>query len=67
MASRNWIELAALLLIIAIGLILWRVCARKLKQHDGFGGIVEEKGRPPMRRRMDTQEEIEHLEDLLDE
>ena len=67
MTSSNWIELAALLLTVATGLILWRVCAKKLRRQEGFEGIIEERGLPPVRRQMDAEEEIEYLEDILDE
>lgn len=67
MSSSNWIELAALVLTVTTGLVLWRVCAKKLRRQDGFEGIIEERGQPPVRRQMDAEEEIEYLEDILDE
>ena len=65
MALSNWIELAALLLVIVTGLTLWLILRRRLKRHDGFEGFFDEKGRLPARRKMDVEEEIEHLENLL--
>jgi len=61
----NWIELAALLVIVAAGIIVWRVCKARLEHHDGFEGIVEERGLRPARRAMDVEEEIERLEQAL--
>ena len=67
MALSNWIELAALLLILTAGVTLWLVCRAKLKRHDGFDGVIAEKNMPPLRRKMDVEEEIEYLEQLLAE
>jgi len=67
MAFRNWIELAALLLIAAAGVTIWLVCRAKLKRLEGFEGVIKEKNMPPRRRKMDVEEEIEYLERLLAE
>jgi len=66
MGLSNWLELAALALTTATGLVLWRVCVKKLKRHEGFVEIIKERGKPPARRNMDLDREIEHLEALLD-
>jgi len=63
----NWIELAALLLIIAAGIAVWLVCRARLRRHEGFEGIIKEKNLPSPRRKMDVEEEIEYLEQLLAE
>ncbi|MCL2106592.1 MAG: hypothetical protein FWH26_06010 [Oscillospiraceae bacterium] len=65
MVLSNWIELAALVLGIAIGLILWQVCKRRLKQEGGFEGIVTERGKLPKRRPLDVEEEIKQLKERL--
>ena len=65
MALSNWIELAALLLIIAAGVTIWLVCRARLKRHEGFDGVVTEKNQPPKRHKMDVEEEIAYLEQLL--
>lgn len=65
MALSNWLELAAFLLISATGLALWRVCKRKLNRYEGFEGIITERGKLPARNKLDVEDEIRHLEDLL--
>ena len=65
MASSNWLELGILLLVIAAGLVLWRLIKGRLRRHDGFEGIVEEHGKQPSRNKLDIDEEIEHLESIL--
>jgi len=65
MSSSNWLELGALLLVAAVGLVLWRLIKGRLRRHDGFGGIIEERGKPPARNKLDIEEEIEHLESIL--
>jgi len=65
MALSNWLELGVLLLVIAVGFALWRFIKRKLTHQDGFEGIIEERGKPPARHKMDIDEEIEHLESIL--
>ena len=65
MALRNWIQLGALLLIAAAGVAVWLLCRAMHRRHDGYEGIVEERGLPPMRQRMDVEEEIARLEQLL--
>jgi hypothetical protein len=57
----NWIELAVLLAIIATGIIVWRVCKRKLKQKSGIVGIITERGKLPPRQPQDLDEEIAQL------
>jgi len=64
MAFINWLELGALLLAVAGGALLWRMIRRKLKRQDGFEGIIEVRGEQP-RRKLDVEEEIEHLESIL--
>jgi len=61
MATSNWIELAALLLVLAAGLILWRACKRKLKREGGVEGIITERGKRPWRQPLDVEEEVERL------
>jgi uncharacterized membrane-anchored protein YhcB (DUF1043 family) len=61
----NWLELAALLLGITAGLILWRVCRAKLKREGGVEGIVIERGKPARRRQLDIEEEIKQLKSVL--
>ena len=61
MLLRNWIELAALLLIIVVGIILWRVCKAKLKTKGGIAGIITERGKLPPRQQQDLDEEIKQL------
>ena len=65
MALSNWIELAALLLITTAGLVLWRVCKRKASREGGFEGIVRERGKPPLRGRLEVEDEIEQLKAIL--
>ena len=65
MVFRNWLELGALLLVIAAGTPLWLLCRAKLRRHDGFEGIIEERGNMPARRKLNVEEEIEHLESIL--
>jgi len=65
MASSNWLELAALLAVAAAGTAIWLLCRRKLQGCGGFEGIVKERGKPPLRRRMDVEEEIARLESVL--
>ena len=65
MALSNWIELAALLLGIAAGLILWRVCKARLKREGGFEGIVTERGGRPRRQQLEVEEEIKRLKERL--
>jgi len=61
----NWIELAALLFIIALGLILWRVFKRKLNREGSVEGIITERGKPPWRQPLDVEKEIEELQAKL--
>ncbi|MCL2105700.1 MAG: hypothetical protein FWH26_01345 [Oscillospiraceae bacterium] len=65
MAMSNWLELAALLLGIAAGLVLWRACKRKLKRESGFEGIATEHGRLARRQQLDAEEEIKRLKARL--
>ncbi|MCL2106271.1 MAG: hypothetical protein FWH26_04315 [Oscillospiraceae bacterium] len=65
MDTSNWIELAALVLGIAIGLILWLICKRRLKREGGFEGIAAERGGPHRRQQLDVEEEIERLKARL--
>ena len=65
MAFGNWLELGALLLVIAAGTLLWWLCRRKLRNQDGFEGIIEERGKLPARRKLDVEEEIASLESIL--
>jgi len=65
MDSSNWIELSSLLLIIAGGLILWRVCKRKLKREGSIEGIITERGKLPRRQPMELEEEIRLLQEEL--
>jgi len=65
MALSNWLQLSALLLVTGAGLFIWRLCKRKLARYDGFEGIILERGKPPARKKMDIEEEIAHLESLL--
>ena len=65
MTLSNWLELGALALITATGLALWRIVRGRLRRYDGFDGIVEERGKPPARSRLDIEEEIAHLESIL--
>jgi len=66
-AISNWIELAALLLILAVGIILWRVCKRKLNREGSVEGIITERGKRPWRHPMDVEEEIRQLQAELGE
>jgi len=61
MATSNWIELATLLLIIVAGIILWRVCKRKLNREGSVEGIITERGKPAWRQPLDVEEEVEQL------
>jgi len=61
MATSNWIELAALLLIIVAGMIVWRLCRRKLNREGSVEGIITERGKPSWRQPMDVEKEIEQL------
>ena len=61
MATSNWIELFTLLLSTAAGIILWRVCKRRLKREGGVEGIITERGKPPWRQPMEVDDEIERL------
>jgi hypothetical protein len=65
MTSSNWLELGILLLVITVCTVLWRFISGRLRRHDGFEGIVEERGKQPVRRKLDIEEEIEHLESIL--
>jgi len=65
MATSNWIELAALLLGIVAGIVLWRVCKRKLKWEGGLEGIITERGKPRWRQPLDVEEEIKQLKSEL--
>jgi len=65
MTLSNLLELAALLLIIAGGIAVWLYCKRKLQDHDGFEGVVTERGNLPARRKLSVEEEIQHLEGIL--
>jgi len=65
MTSSNWLELGVLLLVAAVGLVLWRLIKERLRRHDGFEGIIEERGKQPARSKLDIEEEIEHLESIL--
>jgi len=61
----NWLQLGSLLLVVAVGLLLWWLIKRRLKGQDGFEGIIEERGKQPIRRKMELEEEIKHLESIL--
>ena len=61
MATSNWIELSALLLSIAVGLTLWRVCKARFRRQGGIEGVVTERGKPSWRPPMDLEDEIEQL------
>ena len=65
MALHNWLELAALLVVLSAGAVLWRALRTWLRRNEGFEGVVEEKGKPAVRSQMDVEEEIKHLEALL--
>ena len=65
MTSSNWLELGILLLVTIVGLVLWRFIKSKLRRHDGFEGIIEERGKQPTRNKLDIDEEIERLESIL--
>ena len=65
MALRNWLELASLVLVAATGTVLWLLCKRKLRDNDGFEGIITRRGKLPARGKLDVEEEIEHLEAIL--
>jgi len=65
MTSSNWLELGALALVAAAGLALWRLIKGRLRRHDGFEGIIEERGKQPVRNKLDIDEEIERLEAIL--
>jgi hypothetical protein len=65
MTSSNWLELGALVLVVAAGLALWRFIKGRLRRHDGFEGIVEERGKQSARSKLDIDEEIERLESIL--
>ena len=67
MTSSNWLELGVLLLVVATGTVLWLICRRKFRHYDGFEGIIEEQGTMPARRKLNIEEEIEHLESILNE
>jgi len=67
MTLSNWLELGALLLIIAAGTLLWLHYKRKLRHYDGFEGIIKEQGTMPARQKMSIEEEIRHLESILKE
>jgi len=66
MTSTNWIELAILLLVNAAGLTVSLLCGRKLKRYNGFEGIITERGELPKRQVMALEDEIKHLEGLLE-
>jgi len=66
MATSNWIELGALLLSVAVGLLLWRVCKARLRREGGIEGIITERGKPPWRQPLDVEDEIEQLKAELD-
>ena len=61
MATSNWIELIILLLVIAVGIILWRLCKRKLNREGSVEGVITERGKPPWRQPLDVEVEIEQL------
>jgi len=61
----NWIELAALLLIVTAGLALWRACKRRAAREGGFEGVFTERGKPPLRNKPEIEEEIEQLKAIL--
>jgi len=65
MATSNWILLAVLLLIVIVGIILWRVCKRKLDREGSVEGIITERGKLPWRQPLDVEEEIKQLKDQL--
>jgi len=65
MTSSNWLELGLLVLVAAAGLTLWRLVKGRLRRHDGFEGIIEERGKQPVRNKLDIDEEIERLESIL--
>jgi len=66
MTLSNWLELGALLLVLITGMSLWLFFRRRLRQQDGFNGIIKERGKQPARRKMDLEEEIQGLESILD-
>ncbi|MCL2300514.1 MAG: hypothetical protein FWC27_10270 [Firmicutes bacterium] len=65
MTSSNWLELGVLLLVAAVCTALWRIFKGRLRRHDGFEGIIEERGKQPARNKLDIDEEIERLESIL--
>jgi len=65
MTSNNWLELGALLLVVTACLVLWRGIRERLRRHDGFEGIIEERRKQPARRKLDIEEEIDRLESIL--
>ena len=65
MDLRNWLELAALLVILAAGAFLWRALRIWLRGNEGYRGLIQEKGKPEVRSKMDVEKEIAHLEALL--
>ena len=65
MATSNWILLAVLLLIVIVGIILWRVSKRKLDREGSVEGIITERGKLPWRQPLDVEEEIKQLKDQL--
>jgi len=62
----NWLELGILLLIVPAGVVLWRFFKRRVRRSDGFEGIIEERGKQPIRNKLDIEEEIERLESILE-
>ena len=61
MTLSNWIELILLPCVITGGILFVRHVRRKLYNKDGFGGVITERGRPPRRIKLDSQEEYERL------
>ena len=65
LSSSNWIEIAALLLIVSAGLVLFWIGKRKLKRGGGIEGIITERSWLPRRQPMELEEEIRHLKARL--
>ena len=65
MATSSLTLLAVLLLIIIIGIILWRIFKKKLDQEGSVEGVITERGKPPWRQPLDVEEEIEQLKSRL--
>jgi len=65
MALSNWLLLGLLLLVVTVCIALWLLIRSRLRRNDGFDGIIEERGKRPIRKKLDIDEEIEHLESIL--